>query len=100
MEVSGAWSSFLDAVATTIIPEAHMQWLVNITNPMTKELQGIQLVGISGTSIGNDLEINFNGCHHAFVSQWARVILQLGGRARQVDKMLPATFAWMIWPGA
>jgi hypothetical protein len=71
-----------------------------ISNPMPKELQGIELAGISGTSISNDLEINFNSHDNTLVNQWARVILQLGGRARQVDKMLPATFAGMIWPDA
>jgi len=31
-----------------------------ISNPMPKELQCGELLGISGTSISNDLEINFN----------------------------------------
>ncbi len=100
MEVSGAWPSFLDAVATTIILEAHMQRLMNVTDPMPKELQCGELLGISGTSISQDLEIDLNGCHHALVSQRAWVIPKLGGRARQVDKMLPATCAGMIWPDA
>jgi len=100
MEVSGAWSSFLDPVAATIILEAHMHWLVNVTDPMPKELQCIELAGIMCTSISNDLEINLNGRDKAFVSQRAWVIPKLGGRSRQVDKMLPATFAWMIWPDA
>jgi len=55
MEVSGAWSSFLDAVATTIIPEAHMQRLMNITDPVAQELQCLEFHGIGGTSISNDL---------------------------------------------
>jgi len=96
MEVPSTWPRFLDAVAATIILKRHMHWLVNVTNPVAQELQCLEFHGIGGTSISNDLEINFNSYHHAFVSQWTWVISKLGCRAWQVDKMLPATFAGMI----
>ena len=77
-----------------------MHWLVNIANEMSKELQCLEFLGISGTCICNDFEINLNGCDKAFVSQWTRIIPKLGGCAWQVDEVLPGAFAGMIWPGA
>src|SRR5688572_27312492 len=77
-----------------------MQRLMNVSDPMAKKPNGVELRCVVCVLPAKDREIREDGGQHADVGFRAEVVRDTGRVPREIDEVLLRSLAWMVREGA